>query len=125
MAVTSFKLIAHGVTPKSLNQTLGKHWRARHRETKRWREHIGKLCMVHGVSSPKLERAKITITRLSFRPIKDHDNFVGGCKPLLDALVTCEIIQDDDRELITVEYKQEKVREKVLEATEIVIESVG
>jgi Holliday junction resolvase RusA-like endonuclease len=38
----------------------------------------------------------------------DHDNLVGGCKPLVDALVKVGLIADDRPGLVTVTYEQER-----------------
>ncbi len=36
----------------------------------------------------------------------DFDNLVGGCKPLVDALVKVRLIEDDRPGLVTVTYEQ-------------------
>jgi hypothetical protein len=67
-----------------------------------------------GRLQPRLRKAGIQpghrcvkITRRGSRTL-DHDNLVGGCKPLLDALVKVGLIEDDTPELVTVEYAQER-----------------
>ncbi len=49
----------------------------------------------------------VRITRRGPRTL-DHDNLVGGCKPLVDALVKVGLIENDTPDLVTVEYQQER-----------------
>lgn len=41
-----------------------------------------------------LEKARIRIVRHSFRTL-DYDGLVGSMKPVVDALVTCGVLQND------------------------------
>ena len=56
-----------------------------------------------------LTRRWMRITSLRPRLITDHANLVGGCKGLVDALVSCGLAYDDADEWLTVEYAQEKL----------------
>ena len=38
----------------------------------------------------------------------DVDNFVGGCKPIVDALKEYGLIEDDSPDKVKVEYEQKK-----------------
>ena len=49
----------------------------------------------------------LVVTRHSSRSL-DYDNFIGGCKPLLDALVREGLLFDDSPQWLEAEYRQEK-----------------
>jgi hypothetical protein len=49
---------------------------------------------------------RITLCRVR---VTDLDNAYGGLKPLIDALVLCELIDDDDPASIRLEVSQQKV----------------
>jgi len=49
---------------------------------------------------------RITLCRVR---VTDLDNAYGGLKPLVDALVLCELIDDDDPSAIRLEVRQQKV----------------
>ena len=110
--------------PPSLNQWQRMHWAKRKLIAGGMRDEIG-LCLVvehrelarveigsNGLGVVVLKsRAKghrrVKITRRGSRTL-DHDNLVGGCKPLVDALVKVGLIENDTPALVTVEYAQER-----------------
>lgn len=65
----------------------------RHRSNNSWDWLIA--CKV-GRSKPRqpLPTARLTITRHAHRML-DYDGLVGSLKPVVDALVSCGVIQDD------------------------------
>jgi Holliday junction resolvase RusA-like endonuclease len=56
------------------------------------------------------EKRRVRVTR--FGRQLDYDNLVGGCKPLVDALVRAGLIVDDSPDHVAVEYCQEKCKRK-------------
>lgn len=53
------------------------------------------------------EHKRVTIERFGVRHI-DQDNFVGGAKPLLDAICNVGLIWDDSPKCVSVSYVQHK-----------------
>lgn len=99
--------LAVQVTP-SLNQLTRMHW---HR---RVRMQAQMVCEIQGeLGALSVERRQgpvnATVTRYSPGEL-DYDNLVGGCKPLIDALVAVGLAWDDSPEWLVVEYKQAKCR---------------
>lgn len=85
----------------SLNQWQRMHWAKRARLKKRLTREVAWLFC----GAPASGKRHVIITRHSPRKL-DHDNLVGGCKPLVDALVACGALVDDDPESVSVEYRQ-------------------
>lgn len=65
-------------------------------------------------------RVVVRITRHSCR-LLDADNFAGGCKPLIDQLRYAALILDDDPASVELQFLQEKVAKKHLEAVTVEI----
>ena len=68
----------------------------------------------------RLERVVVRITRHACR-LLDADNFAGGCKPLIDQLRYAALIPDDDPQSVELQFRQEKVAKKHLEAVTVEI----
>lgn len=82
------------------------HFHAR----KRLRDQYERLFRIHATSVTRArphQHRLVQIERYSAREL-DHDNFVGGCKPLVDALSRAGLIWDDSQKYVTVEYGQRK-----------------
>ena len=79
--------------PQSLNVKLRKHWTKQRRESKLWNTLIYQKVFRQLPPSP-LKRAKIRIVKHFWRTM-DFDGFVGSLKPVVDALVTAGVIEDD------------------------------
>ena len=64
--------------------------------------------MVNGKISKATGRRRLTITRYvrSRRYLLDRGNFIGGCKPLLDAAIRQGLILDDREEHLDDRYEQ-------------------
>ena len=94
----------------SLNRYKRMHWGAQ----KRLRDQYETLIR-HQMRS--LDRARphqfrrVKIERYGSR-LLDVDNFVGGCKPLIDALSRAGIIWDDSIRYVRVDYEQIKATAK-------------
>ena len=96
---------------RSLNNTLKDHWSVRGKYKEDW----GMLLL------SELKRAGYYKMRKNWLPLKkhititrimgprqrefDHDNLVGGCKSLVDAMKG-RLIKDDTAEYVSVKYRQ-------------------
>lgn len=94
----------------SLNVTVRRHWSANHR----LRTHWGWLVRIAHLpvrtapwGADAVLRGQVTIERYGRREL-DYDNFVGGCKPLIDGLVAEGILTDDSPEHVSVTYLQHR-----------------
>lgn len=95
----------------SLNVTLRQHWTTRHKMRNEWYMLIAEA---RGAARrwdiPKWQRVRLTIVRVSHRPIMDRDNLVGGTKALTDALVEHGYMTDDTDEVVVERVvEQEKI----------------
>lgn len=79
--------------PKALNKSLRANGFARDRENKAWDTYIAAKTSGKRPARP-LPCAEITLIRHSHRML-DYDGVVGSLKPVVDALVTAGIIEDD------------------------------
>jgi Holliday junction resolvase RusA-like endonuclease len=73
---------------------------------------------------PLKGRVKITITSRRYRKL-DYDNYVLGCKPLVDAIKKRGYIVDDSPEYVFVVYRQEVIPRKETPETLITLEGKG
>jgi len=108
--------VADNFIPKqvqSLNETRGRHWTVKHKIVKAWRT---ALAYFFPFQPRYKEQRSIIITGYWEREVNflDHDNFVGGCKPVLDGLKRLGWIFDDSHRWLRVSYRQ-----KVLGVDEI------
>jgi hypothetical protein len=81
--------------PMGLNESY-KHSasRYRHAYTKKWHNHIRDLCW-NKVPEQPFKYCEIKILR-HYYLFRDYDNLVGGMKPLIDGLVRCKVLEDDN-----------------------------
>lgn len=77
--------------PPSMNARL--HWRKRHKANLLWKYMVRVATLLDRPTSP-LSTAKVTITFRS-SVVRDHDNIIAACKPILDGLVESRIIEND------------------------------
>lgn len=92
--------------PKSLNRKLRSHWTVKHRENQEWDTYIAMLTARRKPIAP-LQKARVDFVWEYYRPM-DFDGFVGALKPVVDALVSAGIIEDDKWDCIgswTIDYK--------------------
>lgn len=113
--------------PPSRNQLDKMHWAKRDRLAKQFRALVSNALMIDGhgahmrvvangpfnreivgvLRRPAIGHRFVRIVRRGPRTL-DHDNLVGGCKPLVDALVKVGLLADDRPGLATVTYDQER-----------------
>ena len=77
------------------------HWAARHRLKKEYSLLVRNQMRLNKI--PKADTGDVyQLSILTFRKyrIRDHDNLIGGCKQLLDALSSEAFIWDDDTKFI-------------------------
>lgn len=93
----------HAVVPlrcvPSANTTTREHWRARARRVDEIATVLGMLRLADGRGIPPLPRARLRLA-LHFRDRRRRDpqNYLGGAKQLVDALVRIGVLVDDDAE---------------------------
>ena len=100
------------IATPSLNEVNGWHWAKKHK----WTKQIGLLVRLTRARRAEVawvreRRMQVTITRYGSREL-DDDNFRGGCKGLIDALVREGVILDDSPRWVTVTYVQVKCSRK-------------
>jgi hypothetical protein len=63
----------------------------------------------HQITRP-MDKRRVLLTRLYSSPQRewDPDNLVGGCKPVIDAMVKAGILLGDSRKHAEISYRQEK-----------------
>jgi len=101
------KLIIPRVTP-SLNEWQRKHWRSRKKinETWQWEIFIAYMQKERSEQGQAINKKEITVISCR-KQLCDPDNFIGGLKPLIDALKNNKLIVDDSPEWIELEAFQE------------------
>lgn len=88
-----------GDLPKMTNRTAGKQWFSRHKERVKWQRLVEPHCHKLGIVNLKLEKASLTLTRLSSKA-PDSDGLVSGFKFVIDSLVKCGVLVDDNYRII-------------------------
>ena len=88
----------------SLNRLQRMHFHARTRLRNQY-EQVIRLQMNQLNAAKSHQFRRVTIQRYGAR-LLDHDNFVGGCKPLLDALTRAGLLWDDSPGYLRVTYAQ-------------------
>ncbi len=79
--------------PKSPNNLLGRHWRAKAGHAQQW---MGKVLIAVNRNKPvePLKKATLTLTRFSSSE-PDHDGLCGSFKAVIDALVKVKVLEND------------------------------
>jgi hypothetical protein len=109
----------------SLNRTQRRHWTHGYALKKRWNKLVwAARCETIAGSYEALPRARVTVTRYAPYPIRDRDNLYGGCKNLMDALVSNGLIQDDSSEHIDLHVRQGAWQRGAIKRTHVLIEPV-
>jgi len=88
---------------ESLNVMLKLHWSKRYKLRNEWEREIWALFNGKVPRSNCKMDIKITSCR---KKMIDQDNFVGGCKPILDSMKKLGLIVDDSAAWVKVEYEQ-------------------
>ena len=98
--------------PQSLNKKLRKHWSKNHKENSLWDTLIYQKVFRQLPPTP-LKRAKLRIVKHFWRTM-DFDGFVGSLKPVVDALVTAGVIEDDSWKVLQAWEVDQVFRDKKL-----------
>jgi hypothetical protein len=106
----------------SQNSLSGYSWRRRTIWRKKFESELLGECLRQRLKRPVTTKRKVTITRHSAGTL-DKGNLIGGCKPLLDALVRLGLLVDDSPEWLDDHYRQVKCPRKAAR-TEICIEEM-
>lgn len=85
--------------PLMTNRLSGKHWGVRHSERAAWQRLISAECLRAKIIDLRLNSAALTLIRHSFKA-PDPDGLVSGFKPIIDSLVKCGVIIDDNYKII-------------------------
>jgi hypothetical protein len=93
--------------PKGL---LRMHWAARRKYNQAWYYLVSQA--LGGCRPIVKDRAVVSISQMRKRKF-DPDNLVASVKPILDALVKLEIIEDDSSKFIDLECSQVISKEKL------------
>lgn len=102
--MTPFTYIIPRIT-ESQNVRDRWHWSIRDREKNGWIQCLlFRRNYAQHVRAGEFRHVKIT----SYRPrlITDKANLIGGAKGLVDALVHCRLIDDDNDKAVTIDYFQ-------------------
>jgi hypothetical protein len=99
--------------PKMTNRTAGKQWFSRHKERVKWQRLVDAQCVMLKITNLKLGSAVLTLTRHSSKA-PDSDGLVSGFKPVIDSLVKCGVLVDDNYKIIGMpnfkwEYRTKKL----------------
>ena len=96
----------------SINRFRGEHWTQRHRRRTHWAWLVRCARMDAGVASRECaaprgsqELIRVVVDRWGKREL-DQDNFIAGCKELMDALVAEGLLEDDSPAHVAVTYRQ-------------------
>lgn len=114
----SITLTFPAATP-SVNALHGRHWSAKAKERKRWGWLVRAAILNGSGRVPASERVQVRIVRHGAR-LLDHDNGVGGCKFLIDALVAEGFAIDDSPDHLELIFEQHVSRKE--HYTTVVIE---
>lgn len=110
--------------PPSPNVRERLHWAARDRLNVEiaWRVLIGVQLSQKSPLRPKYAKVIIHATRFAIR-FMDRDNFTGSLKPVIDGLVDCKVIPDDNTSVVWLgDLQQKRVRKKAEQRLEIRVE---
>ena len=112
--------------PTQSQNVYGKgHWSKRHRATQRYELALhGDMLRRRLTGWSAKGKRRVTITRYSSGTL-DQGNLVGGCKPLIDAMVRLGLLVDDTPELLEDHYAQVKIPRKEMPRTAVEIEDAA
>lgn len=87
--------------PKSLNTPV--HWRKRREINEAFKHQVLETC--GDMAMPKLGKAKVEFEHHTTSP-RDRDNLATSIKPILDALVTYGVIEDDSDDYCDLQFRK-------------------
>lgn len=106
----SLSLKLEGLPP--MNTADGMHWRKRKKLKDYWEAYVAMKCVGLKPSEP-LPLAHVTILRSSSGRTPDFENLAQGGKFILDGLVKCGVLKDDNPDVIgQPEYLSSKTKPK-------------
>jgi len=83
------------------------HRYAEHNWAKKFAKDFKNMELINKPASGYFKKVKLTRMIPNARNMYDYDNYVFGCKPLIDWLVKKGVIEGDKPNQVTVKYKQE------------------
>ena len=108
------RLVIPREPPPLLNRALRAHWGVRRRLRDLWLAEVAAAW--HAAGRPRFRRARVTVAcHYRTRRRRDWDGIVGSLKPVLDGLVACGCVPDDDAGTVrlTVEVGVDRGRPRV------------
>jgi hypothetical protein len=111
-------IVLPGVVMPTLNDVLRLHWAKRLAAVLAMAWYVRAARGRLGLPAAPIERARLVIVRASAGRAPDHDGLVGGCKSLIDVLLTFHpkvrpyglgFIRDDDPDHLWLEVHAKRV----------------
>jgi hypothetical protein len=81
-------------TPKGTNKILGHSYWVKHKSACKWKSHLAAVIGFNKPARP-IEKVNITAIRHAFRML-DFDSCVASLKPVVDGLVECGLLKNDN-----------------------------
>ena len=94
------------ITIKSLNKLLREHWSVKGKLKRDYQLLVVNQMRLNKIRNSEVGEKWIIHIRSIRKRKLDHDNLVGGCKVLLDALCEEKFIWDDDEKHLISHYTQ-------------------
>ena len=85
--------------PKTVNALGRAHWAVKMKHNKGWEEAVFTEALSKGLPVEPLKKAMVILTRCSSNE-PDFDGLVSGMKIILDSLVRCGVLEDDNPKVI-------------------------
>jgi len=109
------------VPSPSPNQWVFKSWREYHKIKQNWLRLIYEASIQHSQFGQPMAACSLEVQRQGIREL-DHDNLVGGLKPLIDSMVKLGFLADDTSDVIQItNYHQVRVPKKTEQCTLIIL----
>ena len=84
--------------PRTTNQNSGRHWAKKAKDVKEWHSLVSLITMNKRPKAP-LKKAKLSLCRHSTH-CPDYDGLVSSFKHVIDGLIRCGILIDDNMSAI-------------------------
>lgn len=106
----------------SLNAFNGRRWYAKNKLKTAWLSMLSLAPGMHAAHTvPVTTKRRVTILRVAPR-VLDMDNLYGGCKPILDAMVTLGLLRDDKPAWLDLHVSQDRTTHREPAHTVILLE---
>lgn len=123
MKISELHLVMPRLTP-SLNKLIRLHWRDRQKLIITWDWEV-KAAIRETYEEITFEHPQRKVRIISYRKrIMDEDNFIGGLKPMVDALVLNHLLVDDSNKFMILEPRPSQERDLKNQRTEVIITEV-